>query len=302
MTEHISSYRDLPKAVYQFQNKFRNEARAKSGIMRSREFMMKDLYSFSRSEEEHQAFYERVKDAYHKICGRLGIGDRTYATFASGGIFSTKFSEEFQTLSEAGEDIIYLNEQTKVAFNKEVFTDENLEKMSLTREDFVEKKAIETGNIFHLGTRFSEPLGLMFKEEGGNNKPVIMGSYGFGPTRTMGTLVEVLSDEKGIVWPKEVAPFQVHLIELSGGNSDVHEEAEDLYRELVARGIEVLWDDRDARAGEKFADADLIGIPLRVIVSEKTVAEGTHECTHRRDGKVEHLSTSELVELLTPHA
>ena len=300
MSEYVSSYRDLPIYAYQFQNKFRNETRAKSGILRGKEFLMKDLYSFSRSEEEHRAFYDRVREAYKKIFTRLGIGDITYVTFASGGIFSD-FSEEFQTLSEAGEDLIYIDEKKNIAVNREVLTDENLSKLGLSRDVLVEKKSIESGNIFNLGTKFSEPLGLFFTDEQGQKKPVIMGSYGLGPTRVMGTLVEALSDEKGIVWPHAVAPFAVHLVELSGGNADVKKEADELYRELTDAGIEVLYDDRDARAGEKFADSDLIGIPLRVVVSEKNIAAGQFECVHRKTGKTEFKTATELLEMCKHH-
>ena len=285
MKEHIASYRDLPVLAYQFQTKFRNEMRAKSGIMRGKEFAMKDLYSFAATEEEHKRLYDKAREAYVKIFKRVGIGEQTHITFASGGIFSD-FSEEFQTVSEAGEDLIYVDEKSGVAINKEVLTDETLQKLSLSREALVEKKAIESGNIFHLGTKFSEPLGLMFKDEHGDQKPVIMGSYGLGPSRLMGTLVEVLSDEKGIVWPKEVAPFGVHLVEISGGDEEVKTYADSLYTKLTDAGVEVLYDDRDVRAGEKFADSDLLGIPLRAIVSRKTLEQGKIETVDRKTGEV----------------
>jgi prolyl-tRNA synthetase len=294
MSEYISSYRDLPTYPYQFQNKFRNEMRAKSGIMRGKEFMMKDLYSFSRDEAEHLKFYAKARDAYAAIFKRVDLGDKTFITYASGGIFS-EFSEEFQTLSDAGEDTIYIHENKKIAINKEVLTEETLKTLGVDREDLTEHKAIETGNIFNLGTKFSEPLGLKYKDEEGNDQYAIMGCYGLGPTRLMGTLVEVFADAKGIVWPKEIAPFSVHLVELSNNNTDVSSDAAELYRELTTAGIEVLWDDRDARAGEKFADSDLLGIPLRVVVSEKTLAAGKYECVERGSGKVEHKSLSELL-------
>ncbi len=298
MSEHISSYRDLPVSAYQFQNKFRNELRAKSGIMRGKEFLMKDMYSFARTQEEHQMLYDRTRGAYVKIFDRFGIGAVTYPTYASGGIFSD-FSEEFQTLSEAGEDIIYVDEARHIAVNKEVMNDEALAKLGLDRETLIEKKAIELGNIFHLGTKFSETLGLKFKDEQGVNSPVVMGCYGIGPTRIMGTLVELLADAKGIVWPDAIAPFRVHIVELVSSNEDVRADAIELYRELTETGIDVLWDDRDARVGEKFADSDLIGVPLRVVVSEKTLATGKYECVTRATGKTEHKSISELIGYLT---
>ncbi len=298
MSEHISSYRDLPVSAYQFQNKFRNEMRAKSGIMRGKEFLMKDLYTFSKDDAQHAADYDKVRSAYIRIFERMGIGDKTYVTFADGGIFSD-FSEEFQTLSDAGEDVIYVHEGKHIAVNKEVYTDENLAKLGIAKEELVEKKAIETGNIFHLGTRFSDAIGLTFKDEDGTTKPVVMGSYGIGPTRLMGTLVEVLSDEKGIVWPKEVAPFALHLVSLTGKSDEVQKEAQHVYDELVSHGVSVLWDDRDVRAGEKFADSDLIGIPMRLVVSERSLAEGGYELVERATGNSSLVPESALLDVCT---
>ena len=295
MTEHVSSYRDLPVYAYQFQNKFRNELRAKSGIIRGKEFLMKDLYSFSKDEAEHKIFYDKARAAYLKIFERLGVGDRTYATFASGGMFS-EFSEEFQTVSDAGEDTIYIDEKKRVAVNKEVCTDETLDKLGLKRSNLVEKKAIEAGNIFNLGTRFSEPLGLLYTDETGTRKPVVMGSYGIGPTRLMGILVEVFADEKGIVWPESVAPFAFHLISLGklgdpsrrgGAEADeISKTADALYDDFVKKGIEVLYDDRDLSAGQKFADSDLLGIPRRIIVGKDSVATNIFEVVDRATGEV----------------
>ncbi len=298
MTEYISSYKDLPSYVYQFQTKFRNETRAKSGIMRTREFVMKDLYSFSKNEAEFKKFYEQCADAYMRIFKRVGIGHKTYRTFASGGSFS-KFSDEFQTICDTGEDIIYIHEGKNIAVNEEVYTDEVLADLGMTKSELKQEKSIEVGNIFPLGTKYSEPLKLSYKNEEGKDIPVYMGSYGIGPGRLMGTVVELLADEKGIVWPEEIAPFRVHLIEIGGDNEDVRREAQELYRELTQAGIEVLWDDRDARAGEKFADSDLLGLPLRIVVSEKTLAAGKFECVERKSGKIQHRSISELIGHLT---
>ena len=283
--------------MYQFQTKFRNELRAKSGIMRTREFVMKDLYSFSRSEEEFRDFYEKCAAAYVKIFKRVGIGEMTFRTFASGGSFS-KFSDEFQTVCDAGEDTVHLHRGKGLAVNKEVYTDEVLADLGMKKEELEEVKAIEVGNIFPLGTRFSEALGLSYKDEKGIEQPVIMGSYGIGPGRLMGTIAEVLSDDKGIVWPKEVAPFPVHLISISSGNDDVTAEADRIYELLKENGIEALYDDRDARAGEKFADADLIGIPVRIVVSEKTMAEGGVEVSGRTNGGTSIIPDSKIVERL----
>lgn len=298
MTEHISSYRDLPVYAYQFQNKFRNELRAKSGIMRGKEFLMKDLYSFSRNEDEHKAFYDKARDAYMKVFKRVGIGEATYVTFASGGIFS-EFSEEFQTVSEAGEDTIYVDEEKKIAVNKEVLTDENLAKLGLSRDALAEKKAIEAGNIFHLGTRFSEALGLSYTTEAGSKKPVVMGSYGIGPTRLMGIIVEVLADEKGLVWPKEVAPFKYHLVSLGKAGDDVAKAADELYEDLARAGAEVLYDDRDMSAGQKFAESDLLGIPARIVVGKEAAASEVFEVVDRATGSV---VKTPRADLLAPRA
>jgi prolyl-tRNA synthetase len=264
MTHHINSYKDLPRYVYQFQTKFRNEIRARSGLLRTREFIMKDLYSFVSGESEMEKFYEQAKEAYTKIFKRVGLGGMTYVTFASGGSFS-KFSHEFQTVHSSGEDTIYLSEAKNIAVNKEVYTDEVLKDLGLDKDELKEVRATEVGNIFKLGTKFSEALNLFFTDKEGNKKPVIMGSYGIGPGRVMGTIVEAFSDKKGIVWPEAVAPFLVYLIDLTD------KEGDNAYKELIDAGIEVFYDDRqDKTPGEKFSDADLMGIPYRIVISEKT--------------------------------
>lgn len=284
LSHFVNSYKDLPFSVYQFQTKFRNELRAKSGIMRVREFLMKDMYSFSRTEEEFKAFYESCAEAYKRIFKRTGLEKITYRTIAAGGSFTTGFTDEFQTISEAGEDIIYINKEHGIAMNKEIYTDENLKKFGFKKESFVEKKSIEVGNIFPLGSTYSDALGLKSKNEKGENTSVIMGSYGIGLGRLMGTVAETLSDNKGIVWPQEIAPFQVHLIALRG----VEKEAKKLYGDLT-RGTEVLYDDRqNSTTGEKFSDADLIGIPFRVVLSTKTLEKGKIEIK-RRGEQEEHL-------------
>ncbi len=301
MKDYIASYRDLPRYVYQFQTKFRNETRAKSGIMRGREFMMKDLYSFSADQESHDVFYEKTKQAYSRVFARLGLGDRTYVTFASGGSFS-KYSHEFQTVTDAGEDSIFIDEKKKIAVNKEVLNDEVLKDLSIKRIDLVEKKAVEVGNIFSLGTRFSDAFELNFVASDGSKKPVIMGSYGIGPGRLMGTIAEVLSDANGLVWPEVVAPFRLHLIALFDKEGKVKTYTDELYQELTEQGVEVLYDDRDQRAGEKFADADLIGIPYRAIVSDKTLAERVVEFKDRKTGDVTKISETELQKILAKKA
>ncbi len=293
MTEYIHSFRDLPVYVYQFQTKFRNETRAKSGVMRSREFVMKDLYSFSRTEEEHSAFYEKAKKAYLSIFEKVGLGDSTYTTFASGGSFS-KYSHEFQTITDAGEDMVFVHEGKKIAINKEVLNDEVLTDLGISRDELVEKKAVEVGNIFSLGTRFSDVYNLSYVDDKGEKKPVIMGSYGIGPGRLMGTVAETLSDDKGLIWPASIAPYALHLISIEDKSGEVKKKADELYQTLISKGIEVLYDDRDVRAGEKFADSDLIGIPLRVVVSEKTLAQNSLETKNRRTGEVSLVPISEF--------
>ncbi len=296
LREYVSSYRDLPIYPYQIQTKFRNELRAKSGIMRGREFLMKDMYSFCRTQQEHDEFYEQAKSAYLKIYDRLGIGDRTYVTFASGGSFS-KYSHEFQTLTEAGEDTIYLDELKRLAVNDEVFNDEILKDLGLKKSELVERKAIEVGNIFSLGTKFSDALDLTFTDEEGKVKPVTMGCYGIGPSRVLGTIVELLADDKGIVWPDGVAPFEVHLVRL-GDDEAVVKAADKLYAELLKAEVEVLYDDRDESAGAKFADADLIGVPVRLTVSKRTLAEDGVEWKRRDESEARQLKLTGVLKAL----
>lgn len=293
MKDYIRSYRDLPIKAYQFQTKFRNETRAKSGIMRCREFIMKDLYSFSKDEQEHNNLYDEVSRAYVEIFKKVGIGDITYKTFASGGSFS-KYSHEFQTVSEAGEDTIYVDEKKKLAVNKEILNDEELKKLDLNRSDLKEMKTVEVGNIFSLGTRFSDALELFYLDEKGEKKSIIMGCYGIGPGRLMGVIAEVLSDEKGLVWPKEVSPFDIHLIAIEDKEGKVKIEAQKLYDRLVKQGKTVLYDDRDMRAGEKFADSDLIGIPTRIVISEKTIKEDSVEVKDRKTGNTEMIKNERI--------
>jgi prolyl-tRNA synthetase len=291
--DYISSYRDLPFAAYQIQNKFRAELRAKSGVLRGREFIMKDLYSFHRDQADLDSFYDTATAAYKKIFARVGIGDRTYFTYASGGTFS-KYSHEFQTLTDAGEDIIYVNKEKGIAVNEEVLNEETLSNLGVARDELEAVKAAEVGNIFKLGTKYSGAFGLTFKDESGESQPVIMGCYGIGLGRLMGVVVESLADEKGIVWPEAIAPYKVHLVGLNSDDSEVKDFTDGIYLSLKEKGVEVLYDDRDLRAGEKFADSDLIGIPYRVIVSKKSKEEGKFEVVIRATGEVRMLTEEEL--------
>lgn len=291
LKQYINSYKDLPAYPYDFKEIFRNESRSKSGIMRGREFYWKALYSFSKDEEEHNVFYEKAKIAYQNIFEKVGIGSLTYVTFSSGGTFS-KFSHEFQTITEAGEDIIYVDENKKIAINKEVFNDEVIESLGLQKEELVEKKAIEVGNIFTLGTKFSEPFDLKYKNEKGEDKMVFMGCYGIGLGRVLGTIVETLCDDKGVIWPAEVAPFKYHIIEIVSEKKEVKEMAEKIYKKLGEENV--LYDDRDLRAGEKFADADLLGMPYQIIVSEKNIASGKLEIKNRKTSETKMVSEEEI--------
>lgn len=295
MKNFISSYKDLPCYPYQFQIKFRNEPRAKSGLMRGREFWMKDLYSFSRDRAEHDLFYKKISVAYEKVYARLGLGDITYKTFASGGSFS-KYSHEFQTISEVGEDTIFVHEAKKIAINEEVYTDEVLADLGLSRDELVKKKAVEVGNIFTLGTRFSDAADLNYTDENGQQQRVFMGSYGIGPSRLMGLLAEHFADDKGLVWPENVAPFTVHLVSIGERGAT---KADELYAQLSQAGVEVLYDDRNERPGAKFADAELMGMPWRVTVSDRAIDEGLFELTNRRSGQTEKKSYDELVRFLS---
>lgn len=292
--KHIFSYKDLPKFVYQIQTKFRNELRAKAGLLRGREFSMKDLYSFHASEEDLNEYYKIAQKAYFKIFERCGLLDLTYLTFASGGAFS-KYSHEFQTLAGNGEDIIYICEDCNIAVNKEIITEQST-CPNCGNKKLKEEKAIEVGNIFKLGNRFSRDFGFGYMDENGEKKDVIMGCYGMGPSRLMGTIVEIHNDARGIIWPEEIAPYKIHLVEVKSKKLEVRSAAEKIYNKLQEAEIEVLYDDREIGAGEKFADADLIGCPIRIIVSEKTLAKDCVE-VKRRDGEgVELVKMDKVVE------
>ncbi len=286
-TRMVSSHKDLPFSVFQIQTKFRNETRAKSGIMRCREFLMKDLYSFSRTSEEHEEFYNRAQNAYERIFARVGIGDSTYLTFASGGTFS-KYSHEFQTLCDAGEDVIYVDEKRKIAINEEVMSDDVLNDLGIRREDLVQHTAAEVGNIFSLKTKFSDAFQLLYRDEEGEQRPVVMGSYGIGPGRVMGVAAELFGTESAMVWPVSIAPYAVHVLSL-GRNDDALACA----KACADRGVDVLLDDRNRRAGEQFAEADMIGCPIRVILSEKTARDGVVEVTDRVSDTTQRIPVAE---------
>lgn len=275
--QFVNSYKDLPKYVYQIQTKFRNEPRAKSGILRGREFIMKDLYSFHKDKEDLEKYYDLVIESYLKIFKQFGID--AILTYASGGTFS-QYSHEFQVITDAGEDEIYYCPNCHVAVNKEIIAEQKVcPKCGSSKLEV--KKSIEVGNIFKLDDKFTKAFDFKFVDSDGKTKPVIMGCYGLGLGRSMGSVVEVNHDDNGIIWPTQIAPYYIHLISL--GQDDV---AEKIYKDLAREGYEVLFDDRqDATAGQKFSDADLIGLPLRIVVSKKTLEKQSVEIKFRNQEK-----------------
>ena len=288
----INSYKDLPIAIYQFQNKFRKEKRAKSGLLRGREFIMKDMYSFHLEEKDLDDFYKKAETAYEKIFERAGIGEKTYKTFASGGTFS-KYSHEYQTITSAGEDTIFICEKCLIAVNEEILQD--VAGKCPECQVILQKteKAVEVGNIFKNKDIYTKPFNLMVKDKDGEDRMLLTGCYGIGLQRLVGTIVEVNHDKKGIIWPESVAPFNVHILSLKQ-----NAKAEEIYEEIKKSDIEVLYDDREVGIGEKFADADLIGIPYRVVVSEKSLAAGGIEVKKRNKEKSEIVSVKELIKIL----
>ena len=301
----VHSWRDLPFAAYQIHTKFRREARPKSGMLRGREFRMKDMYSFARDEAGLNVFYERTIPAYQKIYARCGIGERTVLTMASGGIFS-KYSHEFQTLSESGEDTIYRMPGGTLAINSEVLNDPYAlaqiipNYQSGDEQKLEAAKAIEVGNIFKLGTKYADALGMGYTDATGARQSVWMGCYGIGSTRLMGTIAECLGDKDGLVWPDYVAPMRLHLVSLARTPEEVA-EADRLDATFRRAGITVLYDDRpDVQAGEKLSDADLLGLPHRLVISPRTLKEGKVEYKARVAHKdaAQLLSPEELINML----
>lgn len=296
----ISSYRDLPTAVYQIQTKFRDEPRAKSGLMRGREFRMKDLYSFHASQQDLDEYYEKSQRVYLNLFKRMGLD--AILTEASGGTFS-KFSHELQVVVPTGEDTIFVCEKCNaLAKNKEIFTGAHEQCTNCGKTTWREEKGAEVGNIFKLGTKYSAPFNLNFTDENGKEQQVLMGCYGLGTSRLMGVIAEVYNDKNGLIWPENVAPFSVHLIALQSRDADAQQkvwhQAQQLYKELQENGVDVLFDDRQESAGVKFADSDLIGIPHRLVVSEKTLAQDGVEWKERAKDKTQIIKTKEILQKL----
>lgn len=294
MQQFVHSYKDLPQSVYQFQTKLRNELRAKSGIMRGREFIMKDMYSLHATQEDCDKYYDGVIEAYKRCYERFGLGDSTFLTFAAGGAF-TKFSHEFQTICDAGEDVLYVNADRTVAVNEEVLHDVKAE-LGVDKASLSPVKSAEVGNIFKFGTEKSEQMGVYYTDRDGQKKPVYLASYGIGITRVMGVIVEKFADDKGLVWPAEVAPAKVYLVRI--GSEKAIAAADTLYEELQTRGIEVIYDDREARPGEKFADGELMGIPYMVTVSDRLCDANQYELTTRYNGEAQALTHDALFAIL----
>lgn len=292
--KYVRSYKDLPFALYQLQTKFRDEPRAKSGLLRGREFGMKDMYSFHTTVEDLDKYYEEVKAAYLRVYERCGL--RAYVVKAGGGAFTDQFTHEFSVITPAGEDTILVCDACKTAENVEIVADAS--KCSTCSGPVKSEKAVEAGNIFKLGTRYSEPCNLYFTGSDGVRKHVIMGCYGIGNTRMVGTIVEASHDENGIIWPLSVAPFRVHLISL-GKDEAVNAAAEKMYNEMLAAGIEVLFDDRDESAGKKFKDSDLIGIPVRVVLSGRTLEKNSVEWKLRSGGEAESVEIKDVIMKVT---
>jgi len=294
----IQSYRDLPVSVFQIQTKFRDEPRAKSGLLRGREFRMKDMYSFHTDLADQDKYYETAIQAYKNIFGRVGL--KSILTEASGGTFS-RFSHEFQIEVPAGEDTIYICQSCGLAKNKEIFGDNTEKCNGCGKSDWRETQAAEVGNIFKLGTKYSKPFELKYLDQDGKEQDVLMGCYGLGTTRLMGVIAEICNDQNGLIWPEAVAPFQLHLLTLQakdqGTREKISSEAEKLYENLQKQGIEVLLDTRDESAGVKFKDADLIGIPWRAVISEKTLAQNSVELKKRSETKTELVGLNKMVEL-----
>lgn len=298
--QYVHSYRDLPFAAYQIQTKFRNELRAKSGILRGREFLMKDLYSFHTSQEDLDRYYEIVQGAYDKVFERLGLSDVTYLTYASGGTFS-QYSHEYQVVLPSGEDVIYISVEAekqgkRIAINKEIYEAGTTVCPVTGGTEFREEKASEAANIFKLGTKFSSAFDLSFSAQDGSKNLAIMGCYGIGISRLMGIVAEAMSDEKGLMWPENIAPAAVHIIPVAKTEDDAaFNVAADLVTQFEKAGKQVLFDDRtDASVGFKLADADLIGVPVRILVSPKTLAEDSVEVTDRKTGETKLVKRSAL--------
>lgn len=293
---YIRSYRDLPLALFQIQTKFRNEARPKSGLLRGREFRMKDLYSFHSDEESLLKFYENMKVVYMELFAELGLAEDTYITFASGGDFTQGFSHEFQTILPQGEDTIYLDRENHIAYNKEIVNEENEARLGIKFENLEQVQASEIANIFPLNLKFSKPFGLNYTAQDGSIKPVYMGCYGIGTSRLMGVIAEKFADDKGLVWPENISPAKYHIVTIYKDENDKsYKLSKELYKVI---GKNALWDNRKRlTVGEKLKDADLIGCPYRIVISSRSIENGGVEIKKRKDENGEIITVEELINL-----
>jgi len=297
--KRIHSFRDLPKALFQIQNKFRNEMRPTGGLLRQREFLMKDLYSFHQTEKEAHAFYKKVQNSYLKIFRRCGLSP--IMVEASSGTIGGTLSHEFMVKSQAGEDRILVC--TKCDFRANIEKIGNIRICPKCRGKLEKESAIELGHIFYLGEKYSRPFSLKFSRKDGREEYVKMGCFGIGLPRLMAASVEINHDERGIIWPKEIAPFLAHLIPISSKDNKAQKEIEKysefLYCTLQKSEINVLYDDRKNRTpGEKFADADLIGVPFRIVISEKTLKINSVEIKERKGEKEKLIKIKKIIKFL----
>ncbi len=296
--EYIRSYKNLPFIGYQIHWKFRDELRAKAGIMRGREFLMKDMYTIHENQDAFDTFYEQAKKKYLEIYSEIGLV--TKVTEASGGSFSKKISYEFMVLTNAGEDDILYSEKSNYCINKEITELEEGDESPDGSGPLKLGKASEVGNVFDLGTRYQEAFDFSFIDKEGEGKRGVMGCYGIGVSRIMGVIAETLSDENGLVWPASIAPYSIHLIVLGKDkNGEAYKQAEYLYKQLTDNHVEVLFDDRELQAGEKFADSDLIGIPMRVVVSDKSLTLGGVEVKERTGTTSDVVSVDQCIHMFT---
>lgn len=292
--DRIDSYKDLPQALFQIQNKFRNEIRYTGGLLRTREFLMKDLYSFHASEEDFKNYYQEMKKVYLQIFKRCGL--KAKLTEASGEGFTESFTHEFQVLTPVGEDVIICCSNCEFAKNKEIAKLGPKDVCPKCGSSLHQENGIEVGNIFPLGDKYSKPFDLFFKDETGEKKYIIMGCYGIGLGRLMATIVEVNHDDKGINWPEEIAPFKIHLIHTETEDGAIMKLTEKIYQELKEKEIRVLWDDRlNKGLGEKFVESDLIGIPYRLIVNKDSLKDGKLELKKRGEEENKIINIKELL-------
>lgn len=294
--EYLNSYKKMPLALYQIQTKFRDEMRPRFGLMRGREFIMKDLYTFHTNDKDLDKWYDGIRDAYFRIFDRCGL--KTRLVVSDTGQMGGKESAEFMVLSEVGEDTIVYSDESDFAANYEVFELDEGAPSPDGKGKIKHAKGIEVGNIFKLGTRYSSTMNAFFIDEKQKKLPIIMGCYGLGISRVLMAVIEQYSDGNKVVWPKELTPFDVHIIPVNTKNEDQVNAANKIYKELKEAGFDCLIDDRNERAGVKFNDSDLIGIPNRIIVG-KGINEGKVEFVDHSTGVKEELLLEDVIKRIS---